>query len=81
MSKTGKAMNTRRWSSFLKGYSKVRALSERELEATMVFVPIRHIWLLGRYTQRSEALGTWVNDDFARDIDIIKRWIDSHKIL
>jgi len=82
LSKAGKAKKTRRWNSFLNGYSKVRPLSARELEATMVFLPIRHIWLLGLHSQLSESLGTWVNDGyFDRNIDLIKRWIDSYKIL
>ena len=82
LSKTGKARRTRKWNSFLKGYSKVRALSDRELAATVVFVPIRHIWLLGLHTQISETLGTWTHDGyFDRNIDFIKKWIESYKLL
>lgn len=81
-SRLGKAKRTRRWNSFLKGYSKVRNLSECELAATMVFVPIRHIWLLGLHTQLSKTFGIWTDDGyFDRNIGIIKRWIGSNKIL
>ena len=81
-SKTGKAKRTRRWNSFLKGYTQVRTLSERELEATKVFVPLRHIWLLGLHTQLSEVMGIWTDDGyFDNNIAYIKRWIEYSKIL
>lgn len=79
----GKAKVTRRWNAFLKGYSKTRAVSERELEATKIFVPIRHIWMVGSHTQKAETFGrSWMNDGyFNNHIDFIKRWIERNKIL
>lgn len=78
-----KSRRTRRWNAFLRGYSRVRTLSTHELEATRVFVPIRHIWLLGLHTQGAETWGRgWINDGyFDFHIKFIKRWIEYYKIL
>ena len=82
-SRAGKAKRTRRWNAFLKGYATARTLGTRELEATNVFVPIRHIWLMGLHTHGAEAWGRgWLNDHyFDENVTFIKRWIEYYKIL
>jgi Ser/Thr protein kinase RdoA (MazF antagonist) len=37
------------WRAFLEGYRTVRQLSEAELQAVKMFVPLRHIWGLGMH--------------------------------
>lgn len=78
-----KAKATRGWSAFLKGYNKVRNLGPHELEATSVFVAIRHIWLLGLHTQGVEGWGRgWINDGyFDYHLKFIKQWIEHRKLL
>lgn len=78
-----KSKATKGWNAFLKGYSNVRTLGGHELEATSVFVAIRHIWLLGLHTQGAEGWGRgWINDGyFDFHIKFIKRWIEFRKIL
>ena len=78
-----KSKRTRRWNAFLNGYSKVRTLGTHELKATNIFVPIRHIWLLGMHTQLAETSGRgWFDDGyFDFHLRFIKRWLEYRKIL
>ena len=54
------------WYAFIDGYRSVRSLSPVDLEAVHLFVPIRHLWLMGEYAAKtgewgSEAVpATWV---------------------
>jgi Ser/Thr protein kinase RdoA (MazF antagonist) len=45
------------WHAFIEGYRSVRELSQADFEATHLFVPIRHIWLLGEYASRIPEWG------------------------
>ena len=76
-SSSGRAKSTRRWDSFLGGYSSVRAPSKRELEAIQTFVPVRLIWRLGMQAQiedwgRDWAIGNTVDED----IKFMRYWLD-----
>ena len=61
----------------------MRSLGPNELEATKVFVAIRHIWLLGLHTQGAEGWSRgWINDGyFDFHLKFVKRWIKYHKVL
>ena len=78
-----KSGRTRGWNAFLEGYSKTRTLGAHELKATNIFVPIRHIWLLGLHTQLADTSGRgWFDDSyFDFHIRFIKRWLEYRKIL
>jgi len=82
-SRAGKTKATRLWNAFLTGYAKVRELGTCEVEATRLFVPIRHIWMMGLATHLAEtgARGKINDDYFDRHIGFIKQWIEYHRIL
>jgi Ser/Thr protein kinase RdoA (MazF antagonist) len=64
------------WHGFIEGYRAVRPIAPADLEAMRLFVPIRHIWLMGGYASRvfewgSEALpASWLN----RQADFLREW-------
>jgi len=73
--RAGKARTTRRWNAFLKGYCETRSLTDAELRAVALFVPIRHIWLMGLHSQGAETWGRgFINNDyFDRQIAFIRQ--------
>ena len=76
-SSSGRARSARRWKSFLRGYSGVRAPSKPELEAIQIFVPLRLIWRLGMQAQVEDWGRNWVIDNsLDEDISFIKYWVD-----
>ena len=81
--KKNKSKRTRLWNLFLKGYTEERKLTPNELKAAYVFVPIRHIWLLGLHTQGcNDWGGVWITDEyFDQEIGFIKKWIENYKVL
>jgi Ser/Thr protein kinase RdoA (MazF antagonist) len=40
------------WHAFMEGYRSIRELSHADFEAAHLFIPIRHMWLLGEYASR-----------------------------
>ncbi len=80
---TGKGKVTRRWNAFLRGYESIRALEAAEHEATRLFVPVRHLWLLGFHAQGSDVWGNnWMQEPyFDRQLKFIRSWIERHKLL
>jgi Ser/Thr protein kinase RdoA (MazF antagonist) len=54
------------WRVVIERYRAVRPIAAADLEAAHLFVPIRHIWLIGEYAGRidewGEALLTWLNE-------------------
>ena len=46
------------WHAFIGGYRSIQPIAPADYEATHLFVPIRHIWLLGEYASRIEGWGT-----------------------
>jgi len=74
------------WHAFIAGYRSVRAIAPVDFEAVHLFVPIRHIWLMGEYAGRlaewgSEAVpATFV----AREVAFLEAWEEerlSHRLL
>lgn len=82
-SQKAKTVRTRRWNAFLDGYTNVRRLKQPELEAAKLFVPMRHIWMMGLHTGGTRTWGyNWINDRyFDVHISFIKNWIKSYKLL
>ncbi len=63
------------WKSFLDGYRSERPIARPELDAVAVFVPIRHVWLMGEYATGSTGWGTsWLGPWFDRQIEFLKNW-------
>lgn len=44
--------------AFIEGYRSVRPIDPIDLEATHLFVPIRHFWLLGNYAIKTVEWGS-----------------------
>jgi Ser/Thr protein kinase RdoA (MazF antagonist) len=66
------------WHAFIDGYRSVRSITPADFDAVHLFVPIRHIWLIGEYAGRiaewgSDAVPTeWL----AEQVDILEAWED-----
>jgi Ser/Thr protein kinase RdoA (MazF antagonist) len=72
----------RMWNAFLKGYSEIRTLDEAELEAVKVFVPIRHIFLIGLHVDLMGKIGhTGITLDMKKHIDFVREWIRRYRVL
>ena len=82
-SKQTKSNRTKLWNKFLKGYSEILDYPDDEIKYSYIFVPIRHIWLLGLHSGLQPRLGSqWMNDHyFASHIDFIKRWVKEYKVI
>ena len=81
--RVGKARTTRRWNAFLKGYARVRPLTDDELRATRYFVPIRRIWWMGlRVSQTVQVTGdAFIQDDwFDLNVGLIRRSVEQYKL-
>lgn len=65
-----------RWPSFLRGYTEERPLSGRDIVATLYFVAIRHIWLMGLHTGNAQDWGrAWLNEAyFDRALKFLREW-------
>jgi len=46
------------WLAFIDGYRSVRPIAQGDFAAVALFVPIRHIWLMGEYAGRVAEWGT-----------------------
>jgi len=46
------------WLAFIEGYRSVRPIAQADFDAVALFVPIRHIWLMGEYAGRVAEWGT-----------------------
>ena len=66
------------WHAFIDGYRSIRSITAADFDALHLFVPIRHIWLMGEYAGRiaewgSEAVPVeWL----AKQVDLLKAWED-----
>ena len=64
------------WHAFERGYRSVRSVRPADEAAITVFVPIRHIWLMGEYAVRMAKwaceflLASWL----AREIGFLLAW-------
>ncbi|PAY04130.1 kinase [Bradyrhizobium sp. UFLA03-84] len=64
------------WHAFIGGYRAARELRHVDLEAVDLFVPIRHIWLLGEWASRIHEWGEQAvsADWIAGQLDFMLRW-------
>jgi Ser/Thr protein kinase RdoA (MazF antagonist) len=46
------------WLAFIDGYRSIRPIAPADFDAVALFVPIRHIWLMGEYAGRVAQWGT-----------------------
>jgi Ser/Thr protein kinase RdoA (MazF antagonist) len=64
------------WPAYLEGYRQCRNLSEIDLSAVRLFVPLRHIWTMGLNTLIAKFFGdSWVSSSyFDREIGFIRTY-------
>jgi Ser/Thr protein kinase RdoA (MazF antagonist) len=66
------------WHAFIDGYRSIGPITASDFDALNLFVPIRHIWLMGEYAGRiaewgSEAVpAAWL----AQQADLLRAWED-----
>jgi Ser/Thr protein kinase RdoA (MazF antagonist) len=64
------------WHEFIDGYRSIHPIAPEDFEATHLFVPIRHIWLLGEYASRINEWGSerlpaaWL----LKELDFMRSW-------
>lgn len=70
----GRTMHAQ-WHSFVKAYNAVRPVTAADLEATQLFVAIRHIWFLGEYAGRASE---WAapTEWFQKEVQFLEAWED-----
>jgi Ser/Thr protein kinase RdoA (MazF antagonist) len=64
------------WHAFMEGYRSIREVPHADLEATQLFVPIRHIWLLGEWASHIPEWGGQAvpADWIAAQLDFMLAW-------
>ncbi len=63
------------WRPFLKGYQAHRPIAAADLAAIAIFVPIRHLWLIGEWAEGADGWGTeWLGEFFDRQIEFLRQW-------
>ncbi len=64
------------WHAFIEGYRSVRSLTEADFEAAHLFVPIRHVWLMGEYASRLTEWGSEAvpADWITRELEFMRTW-------
>ena len=64
------------WHPFIEGYRSIRQLPDADFEAAHLFVPIRHIWLLGEWASRLHEWGSQAvsADWIAAQLDFMLAW-------
>jgi hypothetical protein len=67
---------SRVWYAFTEGYRSNRELPRADFEAAHLFVPIRHIWLLGEWASRIPEWGSHAvpADWIAAQLDFMLSW-------
>lgn len=77
-----KTRKDRFWGAFLDGYAEVRTLSDGELEAVTLALPIRHLELMGltmRHWAPHQGIH-WIDDAyFDQHVAWFKRWADEYR--
>lgn len=64
------------WEAFLRGYGEVRALGERDRRAIELFVPVRHLWMLGLHVDNGDDWGFgWLGEEYLdRERKFLQDW-------
>jgi Ser/Thr protein kinase RdoA (MazF antagonist) len=64
------------WHAFIDGYRSIRQLPHADFEAAHLFVPIRHIWLLGEWASHIPEWGSHAvpADWIAAQLDFMLAW-------
>ncbi len=62
------------WLAFIDGYRSVRPIAPADFEAVALFVPIRHIWLMGEYAGRVAEWGTTTMTWLGRQEEFLRAW-------
>ena len=68
------------WHAFIAGYRSVRPIARVDFDAVHLFVPIRHIWLIGEYASRLAEWGSgalppaWLD----REVAFLCAWEDEN---
>jgi len=64
------------WHAFIEGYRTIRELPHADFEAVHLFVPIRHLWLVGEYASRVHEWGRQAVpvDWIATQLDFMLSW-------
>jgi Ser/Thr protein kinase RdoA (MazF antagonist) len=64
------------WHDFIAGYRSIREVPQLDFEAVHLFVPIRHVWLLGEYASRIHEWGSQPvpADWIAGQLDFMLSW-------
>src|ERR1700733_4917394 len=62
------------WLAFIDGYRSVRPIAQADLDAVTLFVPIRHIWLMGEYAGRVAEWGTASMTWLGQQEEFLRAW-------
>ena len=62
------------WLAFIDGYRSVRPIAQADFDAVALFVPIRHIWLMGEYAGRVAEWGTETMAWLGREEQFLRTW-------
>jgi Ser/Thr protein kinase RdoA (MazF antagonist) len=64
------------WHAFIQGYRTIREVPHADFEAVSLFVPIRHLWLVGEYASRIHEWGNLAvpADWIAAQLDFMLSW-------
>jgi Ser/Thr protein kinase RdoA (MazF antagonist) len=62
------------WFAFVDGYRSVRPIAQADLDAVTLFVPIRHIWLMGEYAGRVAEWGTASMTWLGQQEEFLRAW-------
>lgn len=64
------------WHAFIEGYRTTSELPHADFEAVHLFVPIRHVWLVGEYASRIHEWGRQAvpADWIAKQLDFMLSW-------
>jgi Ser/Thr protein kinase RdoA (MazF antagonist) len=62
------------WLAFIDGYRSVRPIAPADFDAVALFVPIRHIWLMGEYAGRVAEWGTQGMSWLGQQEEFLRAW-------
>ena len=70
----------RMWHAFIQGYCATRPILQADFDAIPLFVPIRHIWLMGEWANQTSQ---WGSENFTtawldRETAFLKAWEATH---